>query len=81
MGVARIDMFKRSNVSSALECAFDELSKREREIVSALAAPTDKTEFAYGRLCGMYQENQVSRSLLERCLNEGDPVREHREER
>ena len=80
-GVANIDMFERVNVVSALERAIDELSKREREIALALLAPADKTEFAYGHLCGLAQENRNSRSILEHCLNASDPVSERHEER
>lgn len=80
MGVAKIDMFKRVNVPSALDRVIDELAKRKRELVSALAAPTDKTEFGYGRLCGQYQEIVFIESVLDHCLDESDPVRGRHEE-
>jgi hypothetical protein len=50
----------------------DELRKRELQIVSTLSAPTDKSQFEFGRICGMYQEHQVIRSLIERYLDESD---------
>lgn len=76
-------MFKRVDVVSPLERAIDELLKRELQLArEALATPTDKSEFGYGRVCGMYQATLEARSILEHCLNEGDPVgRERHDER
>jgi hypothetical protein len=81
LGVANIDVLKRSHVTSVIERAIDELLKHELEIArDSLARPSDKSEFGYGHVCGMFQALQLARSILEHCLNEGDPVRERREE-
>jgi hypothetical protein len=75
-------VLKRSNVTSAIERAIDELLKHELELArTALARPSDKSEFGYGHVCGMFQALQLARSILEHCLNESDPVRERHEER
>jgi hypothetical protein len=76
----KIDVLKHPHVTSAIERAIDELLKRELELArSALLRPTDKTEFGYGRVCGLFQGLQESRSVLEHCLNEGDPAERHEE--
>lgn len=81
-GVANIDVSKRANVISVIERAIDELLKHELELArTALARPSDKSEFGYGHVCGMFQALQMARSILEHCLNESDPVRERHEER
>jgi len=72
-GVANIDASKRVDVVSALERAIDELIRLELEIASALLAPTDKTEYAFGHICGSFQATRRCRSILEHCLNAGDP--------
>ena len=80
VGVAKIDVFKRVDVASPLERAIDELLKRELQLArEALATPADKTEFGYGRVCGMFQAYQHARSILEHCLDEGDPTERHEE--
>lgn len=81
-GVANIDVLKHSHVTSAIERAIDELKKHELDLAqTALARPPDKTEFGFGHVCGMFQGIQLSRSILEHCLNESDPVRGRHEER
>jgi hypothetical protein len=73
-------VLKRSHVTSAIERAIDELIKHELELArTALARPTDKSEFGYGHVCGMFQAFQMARSILEHCLNEGDPAERHEE--
>jgi len=80
-GVARIDLFKRVNVTSPLECTIDELLKRRREIAeTALGRPSEKNTFGYGRMCGLYQAYGEALSLIEKILNEGPSSRTSREE-
>ncbi len=77
VGVAKIDASERVDVVSPVERAIDELLKLELDLAgSALGRPTDKSEFGYGHVCGMFQAFRMARSLLEHCLNEGDPARE-----
>lgn len=73
MGVAKVDVSKRVDVRSPVVRAIDELLKREREIALALLAPAERDAFEFGRICGLAQENKHSVSILEHCLNEGDP--------
>jgi hypothetical protein len=71
---------KRSHVVSDIERALlDELRKHELAIVSALQAPTSKTEFEFGRTCGRFQECQELRAFIEHYLNESDPTGRHEE--
>jgi hypothetical protein len=73
-------VLKRSHVSSAIERAIDELLKRELELArTALARPSDKSEFGFGHVCGMFQALQMARSILEHCLNEGDPAKDRQD--
>jgi hypothetical protein len=76
-GVVKIDVLKRSNVKSDTECAIDELLKLELEIALAPLAPAEKTEFAYGHHCGSLQTVRRCRSILEHCVNRGDPLERH----
>jgi hypothetical protein len=74
VGVANVDACKHVDVISPLERVLDELLKRKFQLASdALGRPADKTEFGYGRVCGMFQAYEDVRSLLEHCLSEGDP--------
>lgn len=56
------------------------MHKRELAIVMALSAPSSKTEFEFGRVCGEVQGIQYLRAFIEHLLNESDPVRGRREE-
>jgi hypothetical protein len=81
-GVAKIDVSKRTNVSSAIERAIDELLKRQAQLArAALSVPAEKSEFGYGRVVGQFQAYEDARSVLEHCLNESDPARERHDER
>lgn len=40
--------------------------------MSALQAPTDKTLFEFGRLCGMSQRNQAIQLVIENYFNARD---------
>lgn len=74
-------MFKRSNVSSPLNCTLDELLKLKREFAeSALSRPSKKTAFDYGWACGFYQAIGQAIATIEKNLNEGTPNRDSREE-
>lgn len=81
VGVANIDVYKRSDVLSPLERALDELLRHQARLArEALTTPAEKTEFEYGRVCGSFQTIEIVRSILEHCLDEGDPTRARHEE-
>ena len=67
-------MLKRPNVTSdSLEhVLLDALREHEQHLVSALQAPTDKTLFEFGRLCGMSQRNQAIQLVIENYFNARD---------
>lgn len=73
-GVAQIDVLKRPNVTSdSLErVLLDALQERERQSALAMLAPTDKTEFEFGRQCGICQERQAIRLVIENYFNARD---------
>lgn len=73
-GVANIDPLKRSNVSSdSLErVLLDALRERERQTVLAMSAPTEKTEFEFGRICGICQERQAIQFIIENYFEARD---------
>lgn len=81
MGVAKIDVLKRLNVASdSIErVLLDALRKRDQETMSALTAPTDKSLFEFGRLCGICQERQAIQLIIEHYLNASDPAGRHEE--
>lgn len=59
---------------SALDRAIAELKAAEdRHRHEALAAPQDPTSFGFGVAVGMYRGMLLSRSILERCMQESAP--------
>ena len=75
-------MFKRVDALSPLERAIDELTKLRARLAEESITPADQTLYGYGHSCGMRQAIDMARSILEHCLNEGDPdFSERRDER
>jgi hypothetical protein len=81
-GVADIDVSKRLNIpSDSIESVLlDALRDRDRQTLLALNAPSDKSQFEFGRMCGMCQERQAIQLIIEHYLNERDPFSGRHEE-
>jgi hypothetical protein len=79
-GVAKIDVSKRSHVSSVIDGVLGELKTRQAQLArAALTVPADRTEFEYGRVCGRFQTYEELGALIEHYLNESDPSGRHEE--
>lgn len=74
-------MLKRLHVASdSIErVLLDALRERDQQTKLALTAPTEKSLFEFGRLCGMCQERQAVQLIIEHYLNERDPTGRHEE--
>jgi hypothetical protein len=71
----KIDVLKRSVIKSDIASALlDELRKRDLDTVTAIQAPSDKSEFEFGMRCGECRERQAIRSFVEHLLNASDPT-------